>query len=313
MSSNDLTAPGGGPEAASRLRTRTRGPRRVLLAAGERSPLLALIRASELAEELEAELHVLRVLSPPARSPAAKFVSTPPDSDEFRLLEAVLGCYRETRALSAQVSGRDGGDARIEVRIGSFVDAVAQHAAGLRVMLVVVPAHDAEYGASITLLARTLDLPVLVARPPTQGETILAATDLRDPSYPVLHLAADLARHLALNVIALHNYAPPGAPQFPASSQSLSAEEEDELTDRAQRLDFATSALDAPSEGVVACLNSTVDAILGLARSSAAEVIVVGTRAPSLAGAALQCSVASEVAERAEPSVLVAPLRCVLH
>jgi len=310
MSLNDLTGPGDGPEAADLVRPLTHGPKRILLAAGERSPLLALIRASELAAELEAELHVLRVLAPPRGLPAT---DTPQKSAEIRLFEAVLGCQQETRTLWAQVLGRNGGDARIDVRVGPFVAEVAQHAAALHAMLVVVPAHDAELGARVTLIARTLDLPVLVARPPAKGETILAATDLRDPTYPILQLAANLARHLALSVIALHNFTPLRVDTFLRASGPVSSAEQDELTACAQRLDVATGALDAPSEGVVACLASTVDAILGLARSSGSDVIVVGTRAQPVGATALPPSVASEVAERAVSSVLVAPLRGVLH
>lgn len=177
--------------------------------------------------------------------------------------------------------------------------AVVELACEIAPILVVVPA--GMNGRLVTSLACAARVPVLVARPPSDGETVLAASDLSQPRLPVLREAAGLARRLAAPVVLLHNLPPPRDGRETASSEAARAEASGLLS----RVRDATIRLGVEGRAVLSRQPSAADAIVRAARH--ADIVVVGSYRRSWMPRLVARSVAATVVDRAGRSVLVTP------
>lgn len=283
------------------------GPRRILLATPERHrSVTSLRRAIAHARRLEAEVHVVTVV------PESGHVD--PLFPQLHVLDAIRGVERARRAGQATRSWLDAvpdfdpAAVHVHVRTGSFVDEVAELARELDVERVIMPPLATPFGATVTALARAAGVPVLVARAPTSHETIVAATDLEDPSYPVIRAAVALAAGLETPIVALHN-AVPG--RVSLASAAARASDRDSVTSGGEgrrQLERAAAWPELFAEAVVANDPSPVEAILREARARDADLVVVGSRPRSWLSRVFGSSVASDVVNLARRSVLVAPL-----
>ncbi len=276
----------------------------------EGRPTASLLRALALSRVLDAELHVMRVLPELARVNAL----FPQNNvmDAVRTVERTLQANRSTREWLASCLTLGDDEAAVErfsIAHGNFVEHVAGQAAELDAVLIIVPPREGRMGRTVTSLASTSGVPVLVAREATHDETIVAATDLESEGYPVLRRAAQLGQQLDAPVIALHNVNPvsfvggigdawpmmvlPGGPVREA---------------RSARLSQISESLPVDASAVIRNEVNPVDAILGEARRHDADLVVVGTRRRSWFDRLVTGSVAAQVVNRAKRSVLVTPL-----
>ncbi|MBA3452544.1 MAG: universal stress protein [Deltaproteobacteria bacterium] len=172
-----------------------------------RSCTSAIDRASELALQLDAGLHVLSTIDGEDDRKARRQRCTMSDL----LHEASVVLVRHPRLTG-------------ETRIGSAAATAIEAGTELCPSLVVLG--DLRHaGATAVTIADALGVPVLVARPRSRSERLVVATDLRRASRPmiaagrryirarggsftVLHVAAPAARDEASGFIPLHDVAP---------------------------------------------------------------------------------------------------------
>jgi nucleotide-binding universal stress UspA family protein len=267
-------------------------PARILVALhGERSPQRALSFADRLATSLGAELHVLRVIPPAERISAADDVV----SAALRDAQRVLAAGRRTRALCDSVLSTPLPNLHVCVRLGSFVEQVAQRACELDALLIGLPATKSPLAATAIRVAREADRPVIVTRGRPDFRKLLAATDLEDGQVPLLRKAAQLGHELAATVVAMHG----------VLSKTSSHADLVTMNGSRSQLERATRFFDAPFERVVVQSSDLARCILEQATAQKAGLIVVGVR-PHVARA--HPSTAAKLLRRARGPVLVAPL-----
>lgn len=269
-------------------------------------PTRILLRALALARVLGAKLHVLRML------PSAFRVRTHAARDfvaRIRALENLAHGNRATGQWLSDIAGDVDTIERFDVIQGEFSEHVRVHARELAVQAIVVAASEGKGGGAMTNLACRAGLPVLVAREAVGRNTIVAATDLRDGSYPVLAKAADWSRKLDVSMVALHNFSPLPLPipfelDWPLGGlwsdpvqQGLSA-----------RLAHVSNQLNLESEPVTRHELHPATAILREAVRRDADLVMVGVRARWWLNRPMLGCVASQVVNRAKCSVLVLPL-----
>lgn len=156
---------------------------------------------------------------------------------------------------------------QILVRQGGHTSEVYRVARDIQASLLVLPRECEVSGREVAWLVTMADVPVLVARPATCSDAIMAATDLRDPGYPVLRQAAAWSQRLEAPLVCVHNAgATPGARAAVVRSV---------IDPMLVAVRFGRDA-----EGVVARRSDPVGSILGEARAREADLVVVG-RAPS--------------------------------
>jgi nucleotide-binding universal stress UspA family protein len=296
--------------------------RTVLLALYESGePSASLARAWRLAQKLDAQLHVLRVL---------------PESAYLHPLLPHLNLLNQERALERTRAAQVGVAAWLErelgaqarrvaqhVQCGEFVEVVARRAKALDAELVVVSPRSWRLGTTVTSLARAAERPVLLARGEGRTKTILAATDLRDRGLRVLARAAQLGLTLRADVVGFHNLDPlavmteetlatdaEAAPnQLPTSNAAPDATCTSKPPARPKlRLSEVSKRLPVHVEPVVRTEIDPVHAIIDEARGREADIVVVGTHYRKWWSRALLGSVATRVVERARQSVLVTPI-----
>lgn len=283
-------------------------PGAVLLALGERGrPRVALLRAYAWARILGVELRVLRVVPQMHRRRLC--------SSRRRALYSLqrerrrVGADRLTQAWVEETLGAALPSGALETRDGEFDREVTEHSFEIGARLIVMSGSIPRLGERSARIARASQRPVMVARPSLSERAIIAATDLRDVTMPVVRKALEIARHLdASDVVAVHNISPllfwtsagVGMP-------TATPEDEPIVRSRRQRLAHATG-LDQLVRGVVLRGFDPVDAIEARAREVDADLIVVGTRPSSWWSRALGRSVAERVVDAAVRSVLVMPL-----
>jgi nucleotide-binding universal stress UspA family protein len=248
-----------------------REPRLLFVSRAERPPEHDLSRARTWAEQLGAELYMLRVL-------------------------------REQTVATEDVSGT------LAVRGGEFVQTVAAHAGDRQPVLIVLP-HGVCSGSEAVALARMTRRPVLVARATASAPgagTILATTDLMDVRFSLLALAGQLGSRLQVRVVAMHNLERQRVP--PSSRMSAgSVDSPDTRTPSAttfQELVPVTCELRIHSL-VLTDVADTVDAILREARLCAADVVMVGAAVRQETRA--RGRVAAHVVNLCPSSVLIVP------
>lgn len=284
-------------------------PGAVLLALGERGrPRIALLRAYAWARILGVELRVLRVVPQMHRQRLS--------SSRRRALYTLqrerrrVGADRLTQAWVDETLGAALPAGALETRDGEFDREVTEHSLEIGARLIVMPASIPRVGECSARIARAAQRPVMVARPSLSERAIIAATDLRDATMPVVRKALEIAAHLdGSDVVAVHNVSPllfwTGAG---VGVPAVSPKGEPIVRSRQQRLAHATARLDLSVRGVVLRAFDPVDAIEARARELGADLIVVGTRPSSWWNRAVGRNVAEGVVDTAVRSVLVMPL-----
>lgn len=291
------------------LSTRARAARRrVLLALPPKSlSTVALLRAQALARLWRAELHVVRVV-PIASTSFPLF----PHFNSLAALESVASRFdglETTAAWLTEVLGSAFEATSLELRVGDFVDETSGHALELGAELVVVPAAEGPIGDLVTSLARAARAPVLVARAPTSGEAIVAASDLNDHTYPVLTRAAELGVQLEAPVVATHNVPPMTWATDPVEPRHVTLSATEALTAaRYERLRKVAATLGDHTEAAMLHASSSTQAVLELARQRDADLLVVGTRDWSLSGKLTGGNFAATIVQNSRRSVLVVPI-----
>ncbi len=293
-------APGFGLE-----RSRAATPRQSLLLAlsGAGAPTESLQRARALADGLGAALHVVRVLPEEERSPSSAANKFP---ELLRSVERTLRAHRETRAwMSQALPGR--GVERFAILHGELVERVAVYAREADAKLILIGAED-DQGAVVTRLVATTGVPVLVSRTPAKNHTIVAATDLRHPDYPVLQFAALLGRQLESHVIAVHNLGLAAPLQQARAEGSGAAPAARAHAEQLDRLRQVSEQFQPSIRAVVRQESDPVDAILEQASAEEADLVVVGARARAWFEGSGRDGLAGTVIHRARRSVLVIPV-----
>lgn len=272
-------------------------------------PTAALRQCSALAESLNADLHVLQVLPP-----EGTFAPVVADLDlvqTTRRVERCLEAARSTKLWCDDVLTEPLSPKRLRIRIGSFIEDSASRAVEVDAGLIVLAPSTGRLGTTATALAHAASCPVLVARTSVPEATLLAATDLEDEDYWVLRKAVELGERLKAPVVAVHNVSClPATLSLELTPCAEGSRDQPDVNEtRALRLVHASEKLDAPIETVVSTEVDPVDAILDQAQVHDAHTIVVGTRPRRPLGRRIARSVAAEVVNRSDRSVLVTPFK----
>lgn len=276
------------------------GPDRMLFAfTDDQRPSASLLHACAIARELNSELHVLMVEKP--REPFAPIV---PLSVKRAL----------TARWIAELVGK-GSHCRLEVSTGPFVRDVSDRASQLGARLIVVVPDRQRFGARAAKLARRAAVSVLVSHDAASvGSTVVAATDLADPIYPVLRQAGVFGDVLHAQVVAVHNLNPlliagDGSMFGPVLARRYAPTAE--LERRARQLEQAarTGVHGGAELAVLTSRVRTVDGILQAATAYTAHLIIVGTRAHGWLRQLFRSALAARVVNRASCLVLITPIR----
>jgi nucleotide-binding universal stress UspA family protein len=189
------------------------------------------------------------------------------------------------RTLSERLPG-----AHLTARLGTFIEQVALRAAEIHADVIALSPNRKQLVATVQGLARSTSCAIFVPRRVGSFMKLLAATDLEEPSTPVLRRAAQLGRHLDATVVALH-----GVPN------GCSGHERPLLERRLLMIEEAMRGFGGHFESVVLRTGDPAREILQQARRCNADIILVGSRrrAPGTA---------AQVVRSAQRSVLVAPL-----
>ncbi len=212
----------------------------------------ALKRGHALAEVFGARLHVMHVLS--------------------RVAPALEG-----RADIARAAVREWAEREAKVVLSDDAIFVAT---GDPAMLLAIAAEDTSAdllvigravrdGSTMHRLTRTITRPLLVADRPRTRTELVAATDMVDPRFPIIHSAARLARALAAHVTVVHNVEGSG----PTIGVRL-----DTVLERVDALERLSRELAAVRAANVGSSKPTPEAIAEIASSRDADMIVVGVR-----------------------------------
>jgi nucleotide-binding universal stress UspA family protein len=275
----------------------------VLALSSASAPTQTLLRARALADGLGGVLHVVRVLPEANATPAVASHATFPEL--LCSVERTLTAHRTTRAWMRAALPDGCGVDRFAILHGDFVDRIAVYAREADAHLILIAADDDD-GGLVTRLAAITGTPVLASRTAAKSQTIVAATDLRHPDYPVLHFAAALGRQLQTSVIAVHNFRLDAAEQQP-EGDGPGVPSHPHHAARLARLQQASQRLPAATRVIVRQEHDPVDAILDQARAEQADLVVVGARSRAWFERSGR-GVASLVVNRARRSVLVIPV-----
>lgn len=273
----------------------------------------SLKRAAALARVLDADLHVLVVL--PSR-PRTRALLASPDgaTDAVVAVDPTLLANESTRGWIRDTIGDDAGIDHVTVVRGAFVRQVVAYAMGTDAALIVVSPHGDRLGRTVTLLACSAGVPVLVAREATSEDTIVAATDLRSADFPVLRAAAELGQQLDARLVTVHNVSPVAMVVGIDEAWPMALRPGDLVrgdlvrVERSDRLVRVCGRLPVLAHPVVRTEVDPVAAILGEARAHDADLVVVGARRYDWLSWMVDGSVAAQVVDRAQRSVLVTPL-----
>jgi nucleotide-binding universal stress UspA family protein len=155
---------------------------------------------------------------------------------------------------------------------------------------------------------------VLVARKGGRGRPILAATDLQDPTFPVLKDAAQLALTLEHPLITFHNVDPLSMMSGKAAlSTGVVLRGGVSAATRRESLVGVSRALKVEPTPIIRTELDAVHAILDEANVCDAGLIVVGTRPCSWWQRLVDDGVATRVGNRADRDVLVTPIGASRH
>ncbi len=250
-----------------------------------RYPTATLQRAAALAIEHGAMLHVLQTRAAVVSRDLTAYEAIETASATLTLLNAAVAWSQ--RSVPHQL------DVVVQFAQQPLDEAVISYALAHRPELVVLAPYEGQSSELVTKIATRARVPVLVVRSPVSDGPALVATDLQDPSYPVLRRADDLISETRSR-IALH--------VLEGAADRSSAE------DRLHRLHSATAALARPTDAVFATGETVAAAIVEEARARHADVVVVGARWRPGANLTFDTDVCTEIIRTAPSSVLVTPL-----
>jgi len=207
---------------------------------------------------------------------------------------------RLTRAVSAwcrDVLGHPVPESDVVVRAGKLVVVLAGIAIERHAILLVIGSESpVERRASFGLadhLVRDTRRPVLVARPPTTSNRIVAATDLVDDTYPVLRRAASMGARFEAPVTFVSN--------VPHDERTEAVG----IGERRSLLEALARSMGGGDARLIA-RRGAAEAILEVAREQDADLVVVGMRddrAPTDERATVET-----IVTEARRSVFVVPL-----
>jgi nucleotide-binding universal stress UspA family protein len=281
-------------------------------------PTPSLRRAVALARSLDTELHVLRVL--PGLTRLQALFSRNDVLSAARAVQRTLRANRITRSWLRVTLGSDDAIERLSITHGDLVEQAAAYAASVEAQMIILPPSPRRLGRTATSLARAAQKPVLVAREHRGNPAILAATDLLTSGHPVLWKAAELGQRLRSKLVALHNVDPVGGSELvpgtlAAGAMTIGAgawasvhQPAASSRARLEQLTRATAPLPLVAEPMVLTEPDAAGAILSQAGVLDPDCLVVGARQRNWLEDLACGSVARQVIERAQRSVLVVPI-----
>lgn len=284
----------------------TKQGRALLLFEGA-EPTRDLERALAWATLLDCELQVVQIAATGApRGPGVRHINL---LEGLRAAESAVQLDRIATSRLADALGIEREADNSWAQLGDFVKRGAAQAAEAGADLILMGPRKGGLGDKATALASASRLPVLVAREAMSEESIVAATDLEDVAYPVLHAATELGRRLDAPVIALHNCEPVCAFSATDSASPSATESGKALAElKRRRLERVVQNLPGHATPVLANQADPVNGILQEAHARGVDLIVVGTQRRSRIE---RSSVPVRVIDRARCSVLVLPLDAV--
>lgn len=282
------------PRTRGGPRSLTSGVLALLPEGGDPAPTLR--RAMCLGRGLGVRLHLLRI----------SFESAGLRS----LLRASAGARLQRVVRASGPQQLSGTVAELLTERRHLVSQVARYSTELQADIIVLPPWRVGLGRLVTSLACRSGAAVLVAREPAASDTILAATDLESPSYPVLRTASEIGCSLDARLVAVHNVNPccvfvgagsswPDVLLLPADPGRAA---------RIEHLDWACETLPARAQPVIRDEVSIVNAILDEAQVQDADLVVVGARERGWWQRPFSGAAAARVVDRARHSVLVTPI-----
>jgi nucleotide-binding universal stress UspA family protein len=277
----------------------------VLALHGGDRPTWILRRAVAFARALDVQLHVLMVM--PRLSGLAALCAGRDVANATRVVENTRSAHEASRVWlsDALESGRT--IQRFTIAHGDFLEQAAAYAATVQAALIIVPSEAEHLGKTVRALARATKVPVFVARD-AAGRTIVAATDLVNGGFTVLHEAAELGRRVQRSLVAVHNVTPFAMSGVDVAWTLRIPQPATMLDAPAERLASAVARLPLDAQTVVRSETNPSAAILSEAKVRGADFVVVGTRRRDFWDRALTGSVSAHIVNRAPCSVLVVPL-----
>lgn len=187
---------------------------------------------------------------------------------------------------------------------GEFLPVVAASAKMLRPDLVVVPDVRDATGRAIRSLAVECGAPVLLMRGLAGSKVIVAATELSDPSLPVLRAATLVSCALGARLVFVHNLNP-SMSTVPGGAEMRKGHRPS-ILDRLDDLVSAAYALRVESDNVVTTRQATHEALLSVVESQRPDVVAVGAR-PRADVPEWTAPLAETAIDETSASVLVVP------
>jgi hypothetical protein len=159
-------------------------------------------------------------------------------------------------------------------------------------------------GRCVHDLAVECEAPILLAREATSSGVIVAASDLRNPDFPVLRAGALLSGFLHVRVVFLHNFTPGKA--FASQATPTRIGWEPSILDRLDDLEFASHVLQVESENVVTTRPTAAEALLSVVQSERPDIVIIGAREQSRSSMG-DSPLAAKMMDEVPHSVLVVP------
>lgn len=203
----------------------------------------------------------------------------------------------------------------IDVRVGDRTDALLACTNDHHAELLVLGATSQREGflarlfdpALPTTLVRAATIPLLVVRPPHGDGPVLGATDLGDPTWPVLRTAVSEATRGQAPVLVIHCVTTP--PMTVTDGVAAPIVSVEELTRSAGGvLAEAAVAAGLPPTGTRVEFGSPSDIVVRKAAELDARLVVIGSHGGSGATRFLLGSVAETILRQVPCSVMVVPL-----
>jgi nucleotide-binding universal stress UspA family protein len=235
--------------------------------------------------------------------------------DTAKLIEVERRAAEELDRRVAELTGRDAGGRRISITNGAPVKGILDGAAAAKADLIVVGPDNADDAAVAERVARLAACPVLVARKGTSNGVYIAGTDLSDPSLGAVRAALAVAEKHGGRLAILHVIETPRgsiAKIWSFVGQPLPVPENRVPEARAQLhawLDNRGGTQQSHGQPeVVIVEGDPAEALVELAETREAELLVIGTRGWTGEADLPLGSVAEEVLRTAKCSVLVVRL-----
>jgi nucleotide-binding universal stress UspA family protein len=158
-------------------------------------------------------------------------------------------------------------------KAGEFQSVVAETTRSLRPILAVVPELFTPAASWLRDLALECETPILLAREIHASGSILAATNLEHPTFPVLRAGAFLSASFGAPAVFVHNF-DTAQPNELATRRADAAS----IVGRLDALVRAAESLGVESQNVVTLRSTADEGVLSLLRTAHADVVVLGAR-----------------------------------